>query len=174
MASVKWLRSIEIVDHKFKGYAMISYSYTKQQFDHDLKQPVQEIRPRAMMVEPGIPRFYTRKRCVEKGIVPITGRAWVGGGFHRSIAKVEISFDDGDTWHECELCDRMDTFSWHKWTYSWDATTPGDYIIVCRATDTEGNVQKKDIDDWNYHGMADDGAQRVEVEVVDRIVTWYN
>ncbi len=97
------------------------------------------------------------------------GRAWVGGGWHRSITKVEISFDNAKTWHMATLGERMGMFSWHKWTYTWDAQV-GTYVIIVRATDSEGNQTKTTwpSEEWNFHGMCDDVAQRINVEVVDK------
>jgi DMSO/TMAO reductase YedYZ molybdopterin-dependent catalytic subunit len=77
-----------------------------------------------------------------------TGRHEVGGSAFagdRGIAKVEVSFDDGKTWHEAEIAANPSDagLSWVIWTYQWEATS-GEHTLVVRATDGEGTVQTSD------------------------------
>src|SRR5204862_3497241 len=70
MASVKWLRRIEAVARPFDGYQQrVAYWY-KQRPD-DPGEPVTRIRPRSLLVPPGFPDFFTRRRVVDRGRVEI-------------------------------------------------------------------------------------------------------
>jgi DMSO/TMAO reductase YedYZ molybdopterin-dependent catalytic subunit len=66
------------------------------------------------------------------------------GGPH-SISKVELSFDAGRTWNECEIEQPMSPYSWVIWSYSWKPPKQGKFQTVVRATDTKGQVQIAEI-----------------------------
>jgi DMSO/TMAO reductase YedYZ molybdopterin-dependent catalytic subunit len=158
MTSVKWLRSIEAVTQPFTGYQQTpAYRFTKTEEDEG--QPVQRIRPRALMVPPGIPDYFTRHRIVDAGRVElIAGRAWSGQG---AITKVEFGVDG--SWSEATLGESVGPFAWRSWSYAWTAT-PGEHTLSCRATDSTGAVQPID-QPWNYQGMGNNSVQTVAVTV---------
>jgi len=62
------------------------------------------------------------------------------GGPH-SISKVELSFDAGRTWNECQIEPPMSPYSWVIWNYSWKPPKQGKFQTVVRATDTKGQLQ---------------------------------
>ena len=99
MASVKWLGRIEVIGQPFDGY-QFAHAYRYSQNADDPGEPVTLIRPRALMIPPGIPDFLTRTRLVERGPVTLTGRAWAG---RSGISRVEVSLDGGSAWSEAEL-----------------------------------------------------------------------
>src|SRR4051812_6158954 len=77
MTSVKWLTSIEAVDAPFGGYQQAGTYLFKTSAD-DPGTPVKRIVPRALMIPPGIPEFFNRRRVVDAGSVQVSGRAWSG------------------------------------------------------------------------------------------------
>lgn len=159
MTSVKWLTSIEAVTEPFEGYQQaVAYQY--QTDEDDPGEPVSRIRVRALMAPPGVPDFYTRRRLVEAGTVPLLGRAWSG---HGPVTKVEVRVDDGP-WQEARLGDPVGDHAWRSWHHEWEAE-PGDHELGCRATDATGAVQPTDTF-WNYQGMGNNAVQRVPVTVV--------
>ena len=159
MTSVKWLDRIEAIAEPFDGYQMTrSYRYARD--DDDPGEPVDLMRVRALMVPPGIPDFLTRTRLVGAGSVELTGRAWAG---RLGVSHVEVSFDGGETWAGARLADQVGTFAWCGWSFDW-AATPGSYTLCVRAADSEGNVQPVS-QPWNYKGMGNNMAQRVDVIV---------
>ena len=159
MTNVKWLGSIEIIDHRFDGYQMDrTYRYT--QTAHDLGDPVDLMRVRALMVPPGIPDFMTRTRLAEAGNVELTGRAWSG---RKDISRVEISDDGGSTWSDAQLGERVSAYAWRGWSFAWNAEI-GRHTLCVRATDSEGNVQPVD-EPWNYQGMGNNMVHKVDVIV---------
>jgi DMSO/TMAO reductase YedYZ molybdopterin-dependent catalytic subunit len=62
-------------------------------------------------------------------------------GGPNSIAKVELSFDAGKTWHEAELEPPLSPYSWVIWNYRWRPPKSGKFQVVVRATDTKGQQQ---------------------------------
>jgi DMSO/TMAO reductase YedYZ molybdopterin-dependent catalytic subunit len=99
MTNVKWLSRITVVEEPFAGYQVVN-GYRVRQNEDEEGRPVTRIRPRSLMVPPGIPDFMTRERIVERGQVSLEGRAWSGRG---AIARVEVSTDGGRTWADAVL-----------------------------------------------------------------------
>ena len=59
---------------------------------------------------------------------------------HGPIASVEWSTDSGTTWNEARVQESQTRYSWVRFELYWDAS-PGEYTIMTRATDAEGNTQ---------------------------------
>ena len=93
MTSVKWLTAITAVAEPFEGYQQVAYRLRQRPKDEG--EPVTRMRPRSLMIPPGIPDFMTRRRFVEVGSVELSGRAWSGAG---PIERVEVSTDGAATW----------------------------------------------------------------------------
>jgi DMSO/TMAO reductase YedYZ molybdopterin-dependent catalytic subunit len=160
MTSVKWLTRIEAVAQPFTGYQMMK-SYRYSQSADDLGDPVTLIRPRALMIPPGVPDFASRTRIASPGPTILRGRAWAG---RASIERVEVSCDDGSTWQDAELEPEPSPFAWRGWHFSWNAA-PGQHRLRVRATNSEGDVQPSE-PFWTFQGMGNNVAQSVTVLVV--------
>jgi len=157
MTSVKWLASIELVAEPFRGFQQAE-AYRYQGDADDPGTPVTRMRPRALMIPPGIPDFYTRRRFLGHGSIDLEGRAWSG---HGDVVRVEVGVDG--RWSDAVLDRPVDEFAWRRWTCRWQATA-GDHELSCRATDAAGNVQPVE-QPWNYQGMGNNLIQRVAVTV---------
>ncbi len=76
----------------------------------------------------------------------ITGRTFriegVAFSGRRGIQRVEVSTDDGNTWHDATLKSPLSPYTWVLWSYDWTAvpvnTRPR---ITARATDGTGVAQ---------------------------------
>ena len=121
-------------------------------------EPVTRMRPRALMVPPGVPDFFSRHRIVDSGTVTLFGRAWSGAS---AIELVEVGID-GD-WLEGVLGEPVGEFAWRPWTFEWQAE-PGEHVLSVRATDASGAAQPTE-QPWNYQGMGNNWTQRVPVTV---------
>ncbi len=159
MASVKWLRSIEVLAEPFAGYQM-THAYRMRLTENEPGVQLTRIQPRALMEPPGIPEFLSRERFVPPGRREIRGRAWSGWG---AVVRVEFSDDGGATWTDAELGPEAGPYAWRAWSHRWDADA-GPHELCCRATDAEGNVQPL-VAGWNVGGYANNSVQRVAVTV---------
>jgi DMSO/TMAO reductase YedYZ molybdopterin-dependent catalytic subunit len=157
MTSVKWLSSIDVVAAPFEGFQQ-AVAYRYQRDGDDPGEPVARMRVRALMVPPGIPAFFSRRRFVAPGPVKLSGRAWSGSG---PVERVEVAVDD--RWADAELGSPAGPFAWRGWSFEWQAT-PGEHELACRATDAAGNRQPLRAP-WNYQGMGDNAVQRIRVTV---------
>ena len=157
MTSVKWLTRIEAVRQPFDGYQQ-AVAYRFQADEDDPGERASRIRVRALMVPPGHPDFFTRRRFVEAGEIDLRGRAWSGSA---PIERVEVGVDG--EWQDARLDPPLGEFAWRGWRYRWTAT-PGDHELSCRATDSDGNRQPLE-QPWNWQGMGNNLVQTVPVTV---------
>jgi DMSO/TMAO reductase YedYZ molybdopterin-dependent catalytic subunit len=159
MTNVKWLGRIEFLETPFAGYQN-SQGYRLRQTEDDEGVPLDRMRPRSLMVPPGIPEFLSRDRFLEAGEVLLEGRAWSG---HAPIASVEVSADGGSTWALAELEPDGERWAWRGWAYRWQAER-GDHLLCSRARDEAGNEQPLEMP-WNVGGYANNAVQTVRVTV---------
>ena len=158
MASIKWLRAVEAIDRPFDGLQQAS-GYHFRTAAGGKGEPCTLMRVNSLMLPPGIPDFYTRKRTVAAGRVCITGRAWSGRG---RIDRVEFGVDGA--WHDAVVQTQSHEQAWQRWEATWDAE-PGEHELQCRATDSTG--QRQPIDPpWDLSGFGNNGVQRLGVTVL--------
>jgi DMSO/TMAO reductase YedYZ molybdopterin-dependent catalytic subunit len=160
MTSVKWLKSITVIDHTFQGEEQ------KQVYRHtfgasDGGRPIQKKAVRSAMMPPGIPDAISRHRFVPRGTVQLQGKAWSGSG---RIVRVDVSTDDRRTWRQATLQPAVSPHAWTPWTFTWDVRRRGGHILSSRAYDAAGNVQPLR-PAWNVQGMAQNGVERIGVTV---------
>ena len=160
MTHVKWLRSITVVSAPFAGYQQTPAYHLTPSAD-EVGDPVTRMLPRSLMAPPGIPDFLPRDRHLAPGRWVIEGRAWSG---HGPIVRVDVSTDGGRSWREAQLGKPSGDFAWRSWTYTWDVAGEGVFELVCRATDSAGNVQPLD-PRWNAQGMCNNTVQRIRAVV---------
>ena len=158
MASVKWLNRIEALSEPYRGFQQVN-SYMYRAVPNGPTTPVTHMRVKSLMVPPGIPDFYSRRRMVDAGLVQVFGRAWSGGGV--PIVRVEFAVDD--RWQDADLGPEQGRFAWRAWTAGW-AAEPGEHELACRATDASGDTQPLQLR-WDNGGFGNNAAQRVAVTV---------
>jgi DMSO/TMAO reductase YedYZ molybdopterin-dependent catalytic subunit len=159
MASVKWLSRIEVIDRPLRGHQQVG-TYIYRQNADDPGVPVTTMRVKSLMVPPGVPDWYTRRRLVEAGPQTIHGRAWSGAGV--PITRVEVH--DGSAWRDAELAPApASRFAWRGWSFDWTAQ-PGVHVLMCRAQDAAGAIQPTE-PRFDLGGFGNNGVQRVDVVV---------
>src|SRR5262249_45384031 len=121
--------------------------------------PVTHMRVKSLLVPPGIPDFYSRRRMVEAGPTPLFGRAWSGAGV--PVVRVEGGVDGG--WTQAALEPELGRVAWRGWQFKWHATR-GDHILSCRATDAHGDTQPIE-QRWDTGGFGNNRVQQVQVTV---------
>jgi len=159
MGNVKWLQRIEVMDRPFTGFQQVG-TYMYRDRSEDAGVPVSIIRVKSLMVPPGLPDWYTRRRLVEKGPVEIFGRAWSGDGV--PVTKVELAVNG--EWRDATLEPPHSKYAWRGWRAVWDANAPGDYVLMCRAQDANGDTQPVQ-QRWDNAGFGNNMVHRVEVTV---------
>jgi DMSO/TMAO reductase YedYZ molybdopterin-dependent catalytic subunit len=157
MASVKWLRAVEALDRPFDGLQQArSYHFRREPGEQG--EPCTLMRVNSLMVPPGIPDFYTRRRIVEAGGVEVVGRAWSGTA---AVQKVEFAVDGH--WQMADVAAQRHAHGWQSWKFVWQASV-GEHELACRATDAAGRTQPLEAP-WDISGFGNNGVQRIHVTV---------
>ena len=94
--------------------------------------------------------------------VSIHGTAWAG---EADIAKVEVSTDGGTTWSAANLGHEQVHYAWRLWTYDWKTPKSGEYIVMSRATDSQGRIQPA-TPLWNPSGYLYNAVDQVKIRVI--------
>jgi DMSO/TMAO reductase YedYZ molybdopterin-dependent catalytic subunit len=141
VASVKWLRRIEVIDRPFGGYFQ-SVKYTVQR--------AAPSGPETVVVGPMVVKseLIRPSAGAELGIGTnrLFGVAWAG---EEAVARVEVSTDDGQTWNSADLIGPRTPYCWTPWEYLWEVAEPGEYTLLTRAVSTSGGVQPSQHDPLN-------------------------
>src|SRR5829696_9104764 len=159
MQNVKWLTRITVLEQPFEGYQN-AVSYRLYNADGEPGEPVTRMRPRSLMIPPGVPDFLTRERRLERGRVTLSGRAWSGCA---QIDRVDVSTDGGATFAPARLADPLGPAAWRGWSFDWDAAS-GEHVLSSRATDAAGNGQPLEVP-WNLKGYANNAVELIPVRV---------
>jgi DMSO/TMAO reductase YedYZ molybdopterin-dependent catalytic subunit len=158
MASVKWLTRIEALARPYDGFQQVAGYHYRSEPDGP-RTPITHMRVKSLLVPPGIPDWYTRRRLVDAGPEMLVGRAWSGGGV--PVAKVEVGIDGA--WRPAELDPPHGRFAWRGWRSVWNAE-PGEHELSCRATDANGETQPLETR-WDAGGFGNNVVHRVRVKV---------
>jgi DMSO/TMAO reductase YedYZ molybdopterin-dependent catalytic subunit len=138
VASVKWLRRIEVIDQPFRGYYQtVKYTVQRNRGNGVETEIVGPMAVKAEIVRPrqGEPLGPGRNR--------LFGVAWAG---EEAVAQVEVSTDGGRTWASADLVGPQAPYSWTLWEYMWEVEAPGDYTVLARATSAGGRTQPAEHD----------------------------
>lgn len=95
------------------------------------------------------------------GAIVILGAAYAG---EADVERVEVSIDNGNSWAEVEFIGPHEKFAWRQWQYIWDAKEQGEYTLMSRAIDSQGNAQPMDAD-WNVLGYGNNGVKEHAITV---------
>lgn len=131
IASVKWLKRIEVQNTRFMGRFMArDYVTIREEQRGGETVAVETSVGRARLKS--APAKVTRKN----GQYRIYGAAWGG-----PVARVEVAIDGGP-WQKA-LIDRTNDapHAWKIWTLDWRNPTPGEHTITSRAIGRDGTMQ---------------------------------
>lgn len=156
MASVKWLKEIEVLAEPFTGHFQTERYIYIDEPGTPPGEPVRRMRVRSLIAQPG------EGATLERGEIEIRGVAWSGFG---AITKVEVCADGGHQWHVAALDPAATPYGARLWRHVWTPRTAGSCTLTCRATDSAGNVQPA-VQVWNRLGYGNNGPQIVAVNVV--------
>jgi hypothetical protein len=138
VASVKWLKRIELLDTPFRGYFQTTkYTVQRRTASGVETVVVGPMAPKSEIIRPsaGSPLGLGTNR--------LFGVAWAG---EEPVARVEVSTDDGRTWRLAELIGPQAAYSWTLWEYLWEVAEPGNYTLLARASSQGGHVQPMERD----------------------------
>jgi sulfane dehydrogenase subunit SoxC len=127
---VKWLQRLELGTKPWMTRWETSV-YTDPLKDGTARQFSFVMDAKSIITSPSFPDVVT------PGWRPINGIAWSGRG---RISRVEVSTDDGATWHDAELAGPSLPKAHVRFQYMWNWDGSAQ-VLLSRATDETGNVQ---------------------------------
>lgn len=161
-SSIKWLTDITLQAEESTGYYMqTAYRIPLTPVEPATASSASTTIPVEAMVVKSLIAAPSEGETVVRGTVTIQGVAWAG---EAEVVKVEVSCDDGMTWEPGRFIGQKHPYAWRQWQHIWNATRPGPTALLCRATDTRGEVQPA-TSPWNPSGFLWNGWDRVVVTV---------
>jgi DMSO/TMAO reductase YedYZ molybdopterin-dependent catalytic subunit len=132
MKQPKWLTEIELVDTPFIGY------WEARGWSKEAWRKVNSgfFYPRSSS---GLLDLLTLDTSA-KVTAPLDITGWAIAG-PSGIRRVEISTDNGLSWHTARLLENSSPYIWTVWQYHFAPAAPGDYQVRVRATDGTGLTQ---------------------------------
>ncbi|MEJ2885925.1 sulfite oxidase [Actinomycetospora aeridis] len=159
--SVKWLERVTVADEPSRGHFQ-AVAYRLLPAD-DAPAPGRGVAlgPIAVNADVLSPADGAE---VPAGPVRVTGDALAGGD--RTVVRVDVSTDDGATWHEADLEPQASRWSWRHWHTTLDLPA-GTTRVVARAWDSAAGVQPADPAElWNPKGYVNNSWARVTLHAV--------
>lgn len=161
-ASCKWLAEIIVLDKPAEGNFM-SPGY---RFPNAPGKPGEAVKPEdthsltTLTVKSTIASPSDGAK-LKFGALTINGAAWAG---EASVEKVEISTDNGASWNAATLGKDQARYAWRLWSYKWKPAKGGEYVVLSRATDSQGRTQPATAV-WNPSGYLYNAYDQVKVYV---------
>jgi len=156
---VKWLSKIALLEEPATGYFMDNvYRIFKKGEQPQTGEIVTSIPLKSIITSP------EHGAILDGGTVIVRGAAYGG---EADIVGIEVSFDDGATWHGAHFIGPHERYAWRRWEYSWRTLKPGGYTSMTRAIDENGKVQPLSAE-WNVLGYGNNGSREHAITVTIR------
>jgi len=68
----------------------------------------------------------------------VTGIAYCGG---QAVDSVEVSFDEGESWHVSKITSERLPNAWSTWEFLWEPSAKGEHLLSARVRDAVGARQ---------------------------------
>jgi DMSO/TMAO reductase YedYZ molybdopterin-dependent catalytic subunit len=147
---VKWLHRITVLEQPYQGFYMDKvYRVFEKDREPETGSVVTAMKLKSIITRPA------DGETLSPGTVIVLGAAW--GGESR-VDRVDVSTDAGKTWQACELVGPSEPFSWRQFQFRWEVKEKGSYLLMTRATDTDGKQQPMAAV-WNVLGYGNNGVR---------------
>jgi len=172
--NIKWVNRIVASEEEADGVWQRGMAYKSfgpdvtslEGVDVSKYAPIQEMPVQSAILSPP-----PHAKCVAGAgdTLEVKGFAWSGGG--KGIVRVDVSADDGRTWHTATLNEGAEQPPHRAWAWTfWEADVPisdhfrGQTTLVCKAVDASHNTQPESLAGvWNLRGLANNAWHRVPV-----------
>ena len=160
--AMKWLTALRVVDREFDGFwVATAYRYP---IKHVAPGAVVDPKDMAPLTGLAVKSLITKPldaAVVAPGKLDVAGFAWAGDN---SIARVDVSVDNGATWQAARLTGENAHYTWRRFETQIDAPRAESYLIMSRATDSTGRTQPM-MPRWNPSGYLWNAPDSVRIEV---------
>jgi sulfite oxidase len=160
--AVKWLTNLRVADREFDGFwVATAYRYPVKRVAPGASVDAKDMAPLTGLVVKSLITRPLETTALTPGKIDVAGFAWAG---ESDIARVEVSTDHGASWQPARLVGEQAKYAWRRFEYAFDATKPESYLIMSRATDSNGRTQPMS-PPWNPSGYLWNAPDSVRVEV---------
>lgn len=174
--SVKWVNRIILADEEStsqwqrRDYKCFGPNVSGQNPDWDSAAAIQEMPVqsaitslRDISIHSKQDRKLLQMNGLEEDCVLVEGYCYSGGG--RRIVRVDVSADDGRTWHQAELladeAKGAKAWAWRRWRWVVPRQATGSCFVV-KAVDEAYNTQPNDYEPtYNFRGNLTSAWHRV-------------
>jgi len=158
MDSVKWLQRIVVLgpSDEAPGFNASGMNRLYNRMLRNQAGTVQSTRLTEVLVK-SVVAWPTDNIRLAAGQYEIHGFAWTGAGL---VRRVDCSMDGGLSWKPANLDSAVKPFCWVRWKFPWTAT-PGDHLLMSRATDDAGSTQPLKRDRARIDGYEMNACDRV-------------
>jgi DMSO/TMAO reductase YedYZ molybdopterin-dependent catalytic subunit len=161
-ASVKWLAEIRVLDSEFVGNFMKpgyrlprSPVHSAEELKSVETYPLTALNVKSIIARP------VDGSSIKLGPAGLSGAAWAG---ENEVQQVEVSTDGGRSWDPAALGRDHARYAWRLWSFAWQPKSPGEYVLMSRATDSAGRTQPATAF-WNPSGYLWNAVDQVKVRV---------
>lgn len=160
--AVKWLSHVQVIDKEHEGFFVkTAYRYPNKRVAPGAAVDAKDMEPLTGLVVKSFINSPLEGANLKPGRVRITGFAWAG---ESSIAKVDVSMDNGASWVQARLGKEREKYAWQSFEYEFAITKPGSYLLMSRAMDLQGRVQPV-APQWNPSGYLWNVIDKVRIHV---------
>jgi len=160
--SVKWLNALNLIAKDSDSFWVATgYRYPNRRVAPGAAVDAKDMQPLTGMLVKSLITAPANGAAMAAGKVAVAGFAWAG---ENAIKGVDVSVDNGATWQAARLTGEQARFTWRRFEFEFTATKPQSYLILSRATDSQGNMQPA-VSQWNPSGYLWNQYDSVRIEV---------
>lgn len=157
--SVKWLSKIVVSDRPSPNHFLADvYKIVPEDTPAATAtaNPIYEFLLNSIICSPDADASVKGERLSVKGV------ALPGGQTGRSIKRVEVSPDGGQTWSAAKITSPVREYCWVHWSAEVPITPKTESLLV-RAVDTSDEIQPRETP-WNAKGYQNNGWHKVSIK----------
>jgi sulfite oxidase len=160
--SIKWLTSLRVADRESDSFWVATgYRYPTKRVAPGSTVDPKDMAPLTGLVVKSLITRPLDGAAVGPGKVDVAGFAWAG---ETDISRVDISTDHGASWQQARLVGEQAKYAWRRFEFTFEASRPESYLILSRATDSQGRAQPM-APPWNPSGYLWNAPDSVRIEV---------
>jgi DMSO/TMAO reductase YedYZ molybdopterin-dependent catalytic subunit len=160
--AMKWLTNLRVIDREFDGFWVATgYRYPTKRVAPGATVDPKDMAPLTGLVVKSLITRPLDGATLAPGKVDVAGFAWAG---EAGISRVDISTDHGASWQPAKLTGENPRYSWRRFEAQFNAAKAESYLVMARATDTNGQTQPT-MPPWNPSGYLFNAPDTVRIEV---------
>ena len=157
--SVKWLKKITVSDRPSPNHFVADVYKLVPEDDAEViakTSPIYEFILNSVICVP------SAGASVNDQQINVKGFALTNGTTGRSVQKIEVSADGGQSWKAAKVTSPIRDYCWVLWAAEIPMTESTTSLLV-RATDSSGEMQPQQ-NPWNFKGYQFNGWHKVNVK----------